>query len=209
MLSCPFVPLCGPGVSLFWQPLAAVATTSPCKGVGSVLAWGVKSGEQLPAGEGKEGSVLERGAKSGFCWGKKNLSAYVFHSEHGIFRRKFEYQNIRAKIWSFSFWQLRTGLGCSVFDSKATYIRTIFFSFFFYRMLTFSGSFSFKCCFTEHFQERFSWYLILRASHCESNSQDARKGLWECISSADSWEWLQAVLGALCTLPLQDSRKVE
>lgn len=99
MLSCPLVPLCAPGVSLFWQPLAAVPTTSPCSGVGSVLAQGVKAGEQLPAGEGKERSFLERGAKNGFHWEKKNnLSAYVFHSEHGIFRRKFEYHNIQAKI---------------------------------------------------------------------------------------------------------------
>lgn len=44
----------------------------------------------------------------------------------------FSGENLNTKILEpkykvFECWQLRTGLGCSVFDSKATYIRTIFF----------------------------------------------------------------------------------
>lgn len=153
MLSCPLVPLCAPGVSLFWQPLAAVPTTSPCSGVGSVLAQGVKAGEQLPAGEGKERSFLERGAKNGFHWEKKkiiflltfSIASMAFSGENlntTIFKPKYEVFNFGSigQVWAAQFLTVKQ------------HIFALFFFFFFYRMLTFSDSFSFKCCFTEHFQ---------------------------------------------------------
>lgn len=55
-----------------------------------------------------------------------------FLSTFSIASMAFSGENLNTKILEpkykvFEFWQLRTGLGCSVFDSKATYIRTIFF----------------------------------------------------------------------------------
>lgn len=148
MLICPFVPLCVPGVSLFWQPLGAVPTTSPCSGMGSVLAWGVKAGKQLPAGEGKERSVLERGAKSRFLWEKKKIFLLTF----SIVSMAFSGENLNTKVFKpkyevFNFGSLGQ-VWAAQFLTVKQHIFALFFFFFFYRMLTFSDSFSFKYCFT-------------------------------------------------------------
>lgn len=112
----------------------------------------------------------------------------------------FSRENLNTKIFEpknkvFNFWQLRTGLGCSVFDSKATYIRTGFFFFLFYRMLTFSNAFSLKMQFLLNiFNNAFSQYFILWVSHCQGNSRGSKEELWEYVSDTDSQEWFGAVL---------------
>lgn len=82
------------------EPLAAVPVTGSCSGAVSVSAQGVETGEQLSTGGGKGASSGGRGEEWITTGGKKKgkLSVYVFHSKHGIFRRKSEYQNTRAKI---------------------------------------------------------------------------------------------------------------
>lgn len=109
----------------------------------------------------------------------------------------------KPKIKAFNFWQLRTSLGCSVFDSKATYIRTIFFIFF-YSMLTFSNAFSLEMQFVLNiFNNAFSWHLILRVSHCQGNSRGSREEPWKCISYASSQEQLEVALDPFNSGPWQ------
>lgn len=132
-----------------------------------------------------------------FNRGKKLKS---FLSTFSIENMAFSGGNLNTKIFEpknkvFNFWQLRTGLGCSVFDSKATYIRTIFFFFFFYRMLTFSNAFSLKMQFLLNiFNNAFSRHLIRRVSHCQGNSRGSREELWKRFSCADSREQLGSAL---------------
>lgn len=121
---------------------------------------------------------------------------------------EFSGKNLNTKIFKpknkvFNFWQLRTGLGCSVFDSKATYIHTIFFIFF-YSMLTFSNAFSLEMQFLFNiFNNAFSRYLILRVSHCQGNSRGSREEPWKFISYASSQEQLEVVLDPFYSGPWQ------
>lgn len=121
---------------------------------------------------------------------------------------EFSGENLNTKIFKpknkvFNFWQLRTGLGCSVFDSKATYIRTIFFVFF-YSMLTFSNAFSLEMQFLLNiFNNAFSRYLILRVSYCQGNSQGSREEPRKCISYAGSQEQLEVALDPFDSGPWQ------
>lgn len=99
----------------------------------------------------------------------------------------------------FNFWQLRTGLGCSVFDSKATYIRTIFFVFF-YSMLTFSNAFSLEMQFLLNiFNNAFSRYLILRVSLCQGTAEDPGRSRGNALAmpalkSSSKWHRTPSVL---------------
>lgn len=74
-----------------------------------------------------------------------SIASMAFSGENlnnTIFKPKYEVFNFGSigQVWAAQFLTVKQ------------HIFALFFFFFFYRMLTFSDSFSFKCCFTEHFQ---------------------------------------------------------
>lgn len=132
--------------------LTAVLMKGPCSSAVLVSAQDVIT-------PGMERGVLfkREEVKVDFNKGEKNKSLL---STFSIANMAFSRENLNTKIFEpknkvFNFWQLRTGLGCSIFDSEATYIRTVFF------LPLLQNADIFKCIFSQnavsltHFQQHF------------------------------------------------------